>query len=243
MGGQSLFYDFPNFQTSKQLPQCSSHDFLEGCAKLWLLIILEHLVKQKWFSWHVLERILESFPYKGKDANNRPTVLLSKKMQQKSSRRIIGTFSEVRNLIQSFPQLLFNHIRDPADEFWVWLLVIRRFLRFISMPKMTESQVIEMDKTLENLMDTRLKLTRVPLESEEDKDITITASSVDENEQIDISDDENEDNDDNDKKVKVVSKYKPTVKWKEHFLSHFSTDIRNLAPLALLNTDLFESKE
>ena len=38
-------------------------------------------------------------------------------------------------------------------------------------------------------------------------------------------------------------KYCPTVKWKEHFISHWMNDIKELAPLPLLNTDLFESKE
>ena len=66
-----LFYDFPYFQTTLQLPQCSSHDFLEGCAKTWMKIIFEHLVKQKWFTWEILERNIKGFPYKGKDAADR----------------------------------------------------------------------------------------------------------------------------------------------------------------------------
>ena len=100
-----------------QLPQCSSHAYFEGCSKLWILIILKYLVNQKWLSWQALERILESFPYKGKDATNRPTVLLSKKMKQKKSRCIIGTFSEVSNLILSIAQLLYNHIQDRLMNF------------------------------------------------------------------------------------------------------------------------------
>ena len=213
----------------------SQSQISEGCAKLWILLILEHLVKKKWFSWLVIERILESYPYKGKDAANRPK-LLSKKMQQKCSRKIIGTFSEVRNLIQSLPQLLYNHIRDPNDNYWQWLLLIRRFLRYILMPQLTDSQIIEMDRTLDILMNVRLNLTRISPEPEEDKD----TADINENVEIDTSDDEIEDSEIDEK---VSSKYKPTVKWKEHFLSHFSSDIRNLAPLPLLNTDIFEAKE
>ena len=40
---------------------------------------------------------------------------------------------------------------------------------------------------------------------------------------------------------KSESKYDPTLKFKEHYLSHYPEDIRNLAPLVLTNTDLFES--
>ena len=91
-------------------------------------------------------------------------------------------------------------------------------------------------------MNTRLRLTRVCQKPIEDKNITLGNIFED----IDTSDSESKENDsnanDNDKNVKIVSKYKPTVKWKEHFLSHYSSDVRNLAPLPLTNTDLFESK-
>ena len=66
-----LFYEFPFFNTSLQLPQCSSHDFLEGCSKVWLKIIFEHLVLKKWFSWETLEENIKTFKYKGKDAASR----------------------------------------------------------------------------------------------------------------------------------------------------------------------------
>ena len=45
------------------------------------------------------------------------------------------------------------------------------------------------------------------------------------------------------KQEKNTSKYSPAVTWKEHFLSHYVDEIKNLAPLPLLNTDTFESKE
>jgi hypothetical protein len=65
---QSLYHNFPYFQSTLQLPQCSSHDLLEGCVKLWMKIILFNLVKLKWFPWEFLERAIETFPYSGKDA-------------------------------------------------------------------------------------------------------------------------------------------------------------------------------
>ena len=71
VGNDSLFYGFPYFETSTMLPQCSSHDFLEGCVKTWLKIILENLVKAKWFSWDSIESMIEEFPFTGRDANSR----------------------------------------------------------------------------------------------------------------------------------------------------------------------------
>jgi len=87
VGGLSLFYEFPYFSSPLQLPQCSSHDFLEGCGKLRLRIILENLVQDKWFSWEALENILLSFPYRGTDANSRPAILRAKKMKNKGGRK------------------------------------------------------------------------------------------------------------------------------------------------------------
>ena len=88
VGKESLFLDFPYFKTTKQLPQCSSHDFLEGCSKKWLLIILEHFVAEKWFSWDGLERMIKHFPFKGKDSTNRPAILRAKKMATEISHKV-----------------------------------------------------------------------------------------------------------------------------------------------------------
>ena len=115
---------------------------LEGCSKVWLKVILEHLVANKWFSWDSYEKNVKEFQFKGKDCDNRPPVLPGKTMKIKGSRRIIGTFSEIACLIRSLPQLLFDEIKNTEDPFWKWLLLIRNFLRFVLMPSITESQVI-----------------------------------------------------------------------------------------------------
>ena len=113
---------------------------------MWLTLILENLVKQRWISWQGLERLIDTFPYKGKDAINKPASMASKKMKNKDTRRIIGTFSEVGNLIRSITQILYNHVEDTNDPYWQWLLVIRKFFRFMSMPILTDSQIDDMDK-------------------------------------------------------------------------------------------------
>ena len=137
-------------------------------------------------------------------------------MQQKANRRIIGTFSEIRNLIQSFTQLVYNNVKDYEDPHWLWILEIRKFLRYMLMPELTKSQVRAMSETLERTMDIRLKLTRI---------IDDSAGNG-----LNIGE-------------KAKPKHDPRIKWKEHFLGHFEDDIIQLGPLPLLNTDLFESKE
>ena len=65
-----------------------------GCAKKFLKVIIEHMVKEKWITWQCLERLMKAFPYRGKDAVNKPAILLAKKMLKKDSRSIVGTFRD-----------------------------------------------------------------------------------------------------------------------------------------------------
>ena len=69
-------------------------------------------------------------------------------MKIKESRQIVGTFSETACLIRLFTQIAYNQIQDPSNEYWQWFLLIRQFLRFLTMQKITESQV-SMPKDME----------------------------------------------------------------------------------------------
>ena len=57
---------------------------------MWLKLILEHLVWLKWITWETLEYLIKSFPYKERDANSRPPILLARKMKIKKTRKVIG---------------------------------------------------------------------------------------------------------------------------------------------------------
>ena len=158
----SMYHNFPYFDVATQLPQCSSHDLLEGCAKKWLKLIFENLVKSKFFSWEALQRLMSTFPYVRKDSNNKPPPLRSKKMKSKNTRNVIGTFAEVSNLIRSITQVAYNHILDHENRYWQWLLSLRRFLRFVTMYQISESQVQAMEAALEDVMSFRFELTKKP---------------------------------------------------------------------------------
>ena len=64
----------------------------------------------------------------------------AKKMKVKASRKVVGTFAEIGCLIRSITQILYDYIKDPLDDYWIWLIQIRHFLRFMLMPKISESQ-------------------------------------------------------------------------------------------------------
>ena len=87
-----------------------------------------------------------------------------------------------------------------------------------------------MNESLEKMVNTRLRLTRInqnQISSEEEEGEEESDSSDDENREMIVQ--------------PKVKKYNPPVRWKEHYLSHYEENIRNLAPLPLLTTDTFES--
>ena len=205
---KSPFRDIPYFDLSLQVTHCYSHDLFEGCLKTWLLLILEHFISKKWLNWDSLEGLLSQFPYHGRDAVSHPAPMRAKKMKQKASRRIVGTFSEMATLMKLFTQIFYDVVKDTSDPYWIWVLEIRELVRYVHMSRMSENQVILLDDAVRKVMSTRMELTRKNSSDEESS----------------------------------LPTYEPRIKWKEHFISHYASEIKNLAPMPLLCTDLFESK-
>ena len=155
-------------------------------------------------------------------------------MLKKESRKVIGTFSQVANFIRSFTQVFFDHVRDTNNDFWQWILAMRKFLNFILMPEISKSQLVAMNNSLDELMNIRLKLTR-----QKNDNIHVLVEPDSDDSDIEENDETTEKTE---KKQNKKSKYVPPVTWKEHYLSHYVDDIQNLAPLPFLSTDRFESK-
>ena len=171
------------------------------------MIIIQHFISEKWLTWETLENLLATFPYRGRDSNSKPVVQKSKKMKVKSSRKIIGCFAEISTLIRSFPQLFYNNIKDHSDPYWIWLIKIREFLRYMQMPQISDNQIEKMELTLDTLMNMRLDLTR--------KSDTV-AADIDKKCSTDESDSDESDSDWDDEMSKD-SKYDPPVTFKGIF--------------------------
>ena len=118
------------------------------------------------------------------------------------------------------------------------------------MQEITETQLVAMDDTLEELMNLRFSLTKVveapdssksESENENEKEINYKRKGKKKS----FKRGKNKPQKKSPKKVQKKGGKKggkrnhfPTLKWKEHFLSHLTTDIRNLGPLPLLNTGI-----
>ena len=169
---------------------------------------MENLVKSHWFSWESLETMVSSFKYVGKDATNKPVTFKAKKMKNKTSRKVVGTFSEIANFIWSFTQVAYNNIQDRNNDYWQWLLCIRKFLRFVTLYKITETQVQAMEATLEQLMSFRFKLTKRVVSTKKE-DSKISENNEDESEV-----------DEEQQTVKTKPNLDPPLVFKEHYLRY-----------------------
>ena len=95
------------------------------------------------------------------------------------------------------------------------------------MLKIYSDKVDEMDRCLQRLMSWRMKLTRVhTTKQNSDTD----GHTNEQNSDFELSDDDLDyvESEKKDVKVKIVAKYKPPIRYKEHALSHISEDIRAL---------------
>ena len=55
---------------------------------------------------------------------------------------------------------MYDHIENVEDPFWKFLLLIRSYLRYILMSKISGRQTEEMNSSLVKMMNLRMDLTR-----------------------------------------------------------------------------------
>ncbi|XP_076322160.1 uncharacterized protein LOC143231523 [Tachypleus tridentatus] len=65
--------------TNPGLPPCLGHDLFEGIVKEDLHLILNYLVRAEWFDYDYLNKKIQTYKFKGSDANDKPPFTLSSK--------------------------------------------------------------------------------------------------------------------------------------------------------------------
>ena len=72
------------------------------------------------------------------------------------------------------------------DPYWLWLIDIRKYLRYLQMSKVSDSQLDKMDLLLGKMMNQRLKLTLVDPTSEKEFNAPEITSDSDSESEIEI---------------------------------------------------------
>ena len=101
------------------LPPCLGHDLFEGIVSADLSLYIEYFVKNKWFTYEHLNRIIAQFKYLGGDSNNKPNGV--------NTNGTISGGHAVQNwcLLRLFPLFVCNNIPDGNDEVWQICLLLR----------------------------------------------------------------------------------------------------------------------
>ncbi|XP_076324162.1 uncharacterized protein LOC143232498 [Tachypleus tridentatus] len=120
--------------TNPGLPPCLGHDLFEGIVKEDLHLILNYLVRAEWFDYDYLNKKIQTYKFKGSDANDKPPFTLS-------SKTVSGHAVQVWVLLRFFPLLIHGKIDDHNNEVWQLLLLLRQIVELICAPVISEDQV------------------------------------------------------------------------------------------------------
>jgi hypothetical protein len=115
------------------LPPCLGHDLFEGVVALDSKLFINYFLKKKWFSIFTLDNRIETFPYSSEDLKDKPRIIEEKK------NRIIGGACQVWQFLKLFPLIMDNYIKDPYDEVWMSLLLLREIVEIVTAPVIEKS--------------------------------------------------------------------------------------------------------
>ncbi|XP_076324317.1 uncharacterized protein LOC143232592 [Tachypleus tridentatus] len=137
--------------TNPGLPPCLGHDLCEGIVKEDLHLILNYLVRAEWFDYDYLNKKIQTYKFKGSDANDKPPFTLS-------SKTVSGHAVQVWVLLRFLPLLIHGKIDDHNNEVWQLLLLLRQIVELICAPVISEYQVAIMLDLIEEYIVKRMKL-------------------------------------------------------------------------------------
>jgi hypothetical protein len=117
------------------LPPCLAHDLYEGVVDHDIGLYLAKMINKKLFSIEKLNKLIETFPYKGSDAINKPKTL------QKKFAKLGGSASQNRTFLRLLPLIVGPLIQDSENEIWRNILRLRRICDYASAPIITMAQI------------------------------------------------------------------------------------------------------
>lgn len=133
------------------LPPCLGHDLFEGVIQYDLALLLKELCKGTTdMSIGYLNDSIKVFKFKGSDARDKPGLI--------SSGPSIGGHA-VQNwcFLRLLPLLLFDVV-DVASECWKLLLLLREVVELVCAPKLSETQVLYLNRLVEVYVEERARL-------------------------------------------------------------------------------------
>ena len=134
------------------LPPCLAHDLFEGIVQYDLALAIKYFVKQKWFMYCQLNKIIKQFVYLGCDSNDRPTHV------NENGNKIGSHAVQCWCLLRLLPLMLASFLPEMSDPVWELVLLFRHIVELICASKISHVQVAYLNRLIEDYICDRQEL-------------------------------------------------------------------------------------
>ncbi|XP_036150185.1 uncharacterized protein LOC118648076 isoform X1 [Monomorium pharaonis] len=149
----SVFNQLQSFHVCKPgLPPCLGHDLMEGVVAYDLALIVQELVRKKWFTYERLNCKIEKFFLSPEDSRNKPVKI------QPNCDRIVGGAWEIRTLLRFMPLMVYNDVKNSNDPIWHSLLLLTEIMEIVCAPVIHKSFLPYLQVIINEYLDFRTEL-------------------------------------------------------------------------------------
>lgn len=125
------------FHPTTGFPPDALHDLLEGIVPVELALCIDRMTRLKYFSLDFLNKKIESFPYKGTDATDKPRPIAKTFATKKS---IGGNGHENNTLLRLLP-LIIGYRVPEGDDAWTILMDLKEIVELVLSPVFDEESI------------------------------------------------------------------------------------------------------
>ncbi|KAJ1528970.1 hypothetical protein ONE63_007337 [Megalurothrips usitatus] len=152
----SPFNEIPGFHVADpRLPPCIAHDLFEnGVVSCDLKLMIIYFVKEKWFTFKKLGRMIKNFNYQGQDMNNKPAPVPEAK-DKKSKLKLGGHAVQNWYLLRLFPLIIESCLKDPSDKVWQLFLKLKLLVELVCSPVFKSDDLKKLEALTESYMKER----------------------------------------------------------------------------------------
>lgn len=131
------------------LPPCLAHDLFEGVVQVDLMLIINKLVKDKCFSYELINSRVKKLSFVSNEKINLPFI--------RKADKLTGTVSQNTLLLNIFPLLALNLVKMP-NEYWNLMQLLRKICNLCLAVQLSIGQISVLRELLFEYIEYRKKL-------------------------------------------------------------------------------------
>lgn len=134
------------------LPPCLGHDVFEGVLSYDVKLFLDYLIKEKWFSYKLLNRRIDIFEYSVEDQRDKLCSI------SPNSSKLSDGACQLWNFLRLLPLLIHDKIDDIEDNVWISILLLTEIIEIICAPAIHETCITYLDSLIRDYIHIRKPL-------------------------------------------------------------------------------------